>query len=181
MTGTTQTKTRSYEYSVSGLDIAAAANMSGLDYMRALAGGEVGQPPSIAQTIGMSKPFDLDYGKVSMEATPGDHLLNPLGTVHGGFAATILDSVMGVAVHTTLEPGFGYATAELKVHLVRAIMPTTGKLRADGSVIHAGRQMATSEGRLYGVEDGKLYAHSTCTCMIFPMRPPQGAKEGAAA
>lgn len=175
--GTPALKTRRYEYSTAGPDLGAVMRLSGLEYMRALAAGELGARPSISDTIGMSNPMDLDYGKVTMEADPGDHLLNPVGTVHGGFACTVLDSVMGIAVHTTLEPGFTFGTAELKVHLTRPILRTTGRLRAEGSIIHVGRQMATSEGRLFGVEDGKLYAHGTCTCFISAIPPRQKASQ----
>jgi uncharacterized protein (TIGR00369 family) len=124
----------------------------------------------MADTIGMSPPFDLEYGKCAVEAEPGDYLMNPMGVTHGGFAATLLDSAMGIAVHTTLPVGTGYTTAELKINYTRAIMPTTGRLRADGSVIHAGRQMATAEARLVGVADGKLYAHGSTTCFVFPLQ-----------
>ena len=94
-----------------------------------------------------------------------------MGAVHGGFAATLLDSVMGISVHTTLDAGHGYTTAELKINYTRAILPTTGRLRAEGKVIHRGRQIATAEGKLVGIDDGKLYAHGTTTCMVFPLRP----------
>ncbi len=169
MTGTGDTlakKPRSYEYSTAGPDLEAVMRLSGLEYLRAMTAGELGEEPSIFATIGKSKLTDLEYGKVAVETEPGDHLLNPVGTVHGGYACTILDSVMGCAIHTTLEPGFTYGTAELKVHLTRPILPTTGPLRAEGAIIHVGRRMATSEGRLMGAADGKLYAHGTCTCLI---------------
>lgn len=169
MSGPAERKTRSYEYSNAGPDLAAVMRMSGLEYLRAMTAGELGAEPSIFATIGSSRLTELEYGKVAVETEPGDHLLNPVGTVHGGYACTILDSVMGCAVHSTLQPGFTYGTAELKVHLTRPIRPGSGQLRAEGSVIHVGRQMATSEGRLFGVEDGKLYAHGTCTCIIQPI------------
>jgi len=167
-------KTRSYDYTVSSLDVGSALALNGLDYMRALVSGEFGAEPSINQTIGMSVPFDLDRGKASIEATPGDFLLNPMGVVHGGFAATLLDSAMGLAVHTALDAGTGYTTAELKINYTRAILPTTGRLRAQGKLIHAGRQMATAEARLTGVDDGKLYAHGSTTCFLFPLDRHKG-------
>lgn len=160
---------RTYEYAPSSFDRKSALTMSGLDYMRALASGQMGAPPSINSTIGMSSPFDLVHGQATIEADPSDFLLNPIGTVHGGFAATLLDSVMALAVHTTLPAGIGYTTAELKINYTRMILPTTGRLRAQGSIIHQGRQMATAEGRLIGVGDGKLYAHGTTTCFLYSL------------
>jgi uncharacterized protein (TIGR00369 family) len=163
-------KTRSYEYATTTLDPAAALTMTGLEYMQALASGRIGAKPSMADTIGMSPPFDLEFGKCAVEAEPGDYLMNPMGVTHGGFAAALLDSAMGIAVHTALPVATGYTTAELKINYTRAIMPTTGRLRADGSVIHVGRQMATAEARLVGVADGKLYGHGSTTCFVFPLQ-----------
>lgn len=162
-------KTRTYEYAAQTADFAAAARLSGLDYMRELAAGRIGAPPSIGATLGMSLPSRLEYGEVVFEAEAADFLLNPMGNVHGGFAATILDSALGVAVHTTLEPGTVFTTAELKVNFTRPIAPDSGRLRAEGKIVHRGRRMATSEARLTGVEDGKLYAHGSATCFIFPL------------
>jgi uncharacterized protein (TIGR00369 family) len=162
-------KTRSYQYSPAEFDAAAAMTMTGLDYMRGLASGRIGARPPIIDTMGMSVPMDLERGKAAIEAEPADFLLNPLGFVHGGFAATMLDSVMGIAVHTALAAATGYTTAELKIHFTRAIAPATGRLRAEGTVIHLGRQMATADGRLVGLADGKLYAHGSTTCFLFPL------------
>lgn len=163
-------KSRTYHYAEVSFDPDSAMKHSGLDYMRALVAGEIGAPPSIGDTIGMSLPTDMEYGKVVFDAVPGDHLLNPMGFVHGGFAATLLDSAMGVAVHTTLDAGMGFTTIELKINYTRAILPTSGRLRAEGNLIHRGRRIATSEGRLVGIEDGKLYAHGTSSCLIFPLK-----------
>ena len=123
-------RTRSYDYVVGGLNLRAAMTMTGLDYMRALVAGEFGDRPSITDTIGMSIPHSLGFGTCSIDAEPGDWLLNPTGAVHGGFAATILDSVMGLAAHTAQPAGVGYTTAELKIHYTRAILPGRGLLRA---------------------------------------------------
>ncbi|MAY88734.1 MAG: hypothetical protein CML02_18690 [Pseudooceanicola sp.] len=167
-TGTT-TRTRSYDYAVAGLNLAAARDLSGLDYLLALTRGEFGNRPSMGDTMNMSIPFDLSHGHALIEGTPADYLLNPMGAVHGGWAATLLDSATGVAVHSALPAGVGYTTADLKVNYTRAIRPDTGTLRAEGRVIHVGRQMATAEARLTGVADGKLYAHATATCFLFPI------------
>ena len=165
-----ETKTRTYNYTVGAFDTALAMTASGLEYMRALASGELGPRPAIMETMGTSTPFNLDYGQVSVEAQPADFLMNPLGVVHGGFAATLLDTVLGIAVHTALPPATGYTTAELKVNYTRAILPTTERLRADGKLIYLGRKMATSEARLVGVETGKLYAHGSTTCFLFSLQ-----------
>ena len=162
-------RTRTYEYRMADFDAPAAMTMSGLEYMRALAGGALGVKPSMADTLGMGLPKDLEHGAATIEAEAGDFLMNPIGVVHGGFAATLLDSVMGIAVHTTLPPATGYTTAELKVNFTRAVLPTSGTLRARGRVIHAGRQMVTADATLVGVDDGKLYAHGSTTCFVFQL------------
>lgn len=167
-------KTRTYEYAGQTADFAAAAKLSGLEYMRELAAGRIGAPPSIGATMNMSLPSHLDYGKVVFEAEPADFLLNPMGNVHGGFAATILDSALGVAVHTTLEAGMIFTTAELKVNFTRPITPKSGRLRAEGAVLHRGQRMATCEARLIGIADEKLYAHGSATCFIFPLPTTEG-------
>lgn len=163
--------TRSYAYAPPAFDSAAAMTMSGLDYMIALAAGRIGALPSISSTIGMSPPVDLSHGRAAVEAEAADFLLNPMGVVHGGFAATMLDTAMGIAVHTALQAATGYTTVELKINYTRAILPANGLLRAEGWVVHQGRQMATAEGRLTGVADGRLYAHGSTTCFIFPLKP----------
>jgi uncharacterized protein (TIGR00369 family) len=118
----------------------------------------------IAELVG----FDLveaGEGRASFELDPAERHYNPLGTVHGGIAATLLDSAMGVAVHTTLNAGETYTTLELKVNFVRAITEATGRVVATGSVIHRGGRVATAEARLTD-EDGRLLAHGTSTCLI---------------
>ena len=164
--------TRSYDYARPAFDPAAAMRLSGLDYMKALVAGQVGAEPSILPTMGMLPPDALSPGKVGFDCEPGEHLLNPMGTVHGGFAATVLDTALGLAVHTTLEPGWGYTTAELKINYTRAIRPDTGPLRAEGQVIHRGTRMATAEARLISQDSGKLFAHGTTTCFLFPLHQP---------
>jgi uncharacterized protein (TIGR00369 family) len=109
-------------------------------------------------------------GTAVFEGETGEHLYNPMGTVHGGYAATLLDSAMGCAVHSTLPAGKAYTTLELKLNIVRALTEAVPLVRAEGKLIHAGRQVATAEGRLFGPDD-KLYAHATTTCLIFD-RPP---------
>jgi uncharacterized protein (TIGR00369 family) len=137
--------------------------MTGLQAMQAIADG-TGDPPGIATTLGFELA-EVGEGRAVFEMETGPHLLNPLGTVHGGIAATLLDSAMGCAVHTTLTQGETYTTLELKVNYVRAIAPDAGRVRATGTIIHRGRRVATSEGRLED-SNGRLLAHATCTCLV---------------
>jgi uncharacterized protein (TIGR00369 family) len=142
-----------------------AAGMSGREYLTAIMEGKLPAPP-IAKLMGF-RLAQVGEGFAVFECTPGEQHYNPIGVVHGGLACTLLDSAMGCAVHSTLPAGTGYTTLEVKVNLVRPITTTTGLLRAEGRVVHAGKRMATSEGRLLD-SAGKLYAHSTTTCMVFP-------------
>ena len=142
------------------------AGMSGLEMMQAMLRGEVLYPP-IAQTLDFTL-MEVDEGRAVFQGTPGPAHLNPMGTIHGGWYATLLDSALGCAVHTMMPAGRGYTTAELGVNLVRAIGAKAPRVRAEGKVIHCGRQLATAEARLYG-PDGTLYAHATTTCLVFDM------------
>ena len=139
--------------------------MTGLELIEAIAARRIPQAP-MAELL----DFDLhevEEGRVVFEGHPSERMNNPMGTVHGGFALTMLDSAMGAAVHTTLPAGAHYGTLEVKVNLVRPITGATGPLYAEGTVIHGGRTTATAEGKLTGAGDGKLYAHGTTTCMLF--------------
>lgn len=170
-------KTRSYRYTPAPFDAARAASMSGLDYLRGLMGGAFGAPPPIGDTMGFAPTALIEEGRVVFEGAPEDFVLNPIGMVHGGWAATLLDSAMGCAVHSALPAGLAFSTAELKINYTRAIRPGQGLLKCEGKVIHLGRQMATAEGRLAGAEDGRLYAHGSTTCFLFPLaqKPGTGA------
>ena len=137
---------------------------SGLEFLRDIASGDLPLPP-IGKTLNFFL-LEAEEGRVVFQGTPTLDFYNPIGSVHGGWAATLLDSCMGCAVQTSLKQGFGYTTVELKLNLVRPLTEKTGPVRAEGKVIHVGKQIATSEGRLVG-PDGKLYAHGTTTCMIF--------------
>ena len=107
-------------------------------------------------------------GEAVFQGRPGPRFLNPLGSLHGGWYATLLDSAIGCAVHTTLQPGRAYTTLEFKLNLVRAIGPEVPLVRAEGRTIHVGRQIATAGGQLVG-PDGKLYAHASTTCLCFDL------------
>ena len=148
-------------------DPAAIANagrsMAGIDFLRAIRDGRL-PPPPIAQLMGF-RLTEVEPGHAVFEITPGEQHYNPIGVVHGGVAMTLLDSAMGVCVHTRLPAGTSYTTLEAKTNLVRAITDKTGKLRAIGKVVHIGSRVATAEGRLEDAT-GKLYAHATTTCMV---------------
>lgn len=142
------------------------AGLSGLAMMQAMLRGEIAHA-AIADTLDFLL-VSVAPGVAVFQGTPGPKHLNPLGTVHGGWFATLLDSALGCAVHTRLPPGRGYTTAELGVNLVKALTPKVQRVRAEGKVIHFGRQLATAEARLVGA-DGTLYAHATTTCLVFDM------------
>ena len=143
------------------------AGLSGLQIMQAMLRGDIPYA-AIAKTLDFTI-IEVSEGRAVFQGTPGPAHLNPMGTVHGGWYATLLDSALGCAVHTMMPVGRGYTTAELGVNLVRAIGPKVTRVRAEGKVIHCGRQLATAEGRIVG-PDGTLYAHATTTCLVFDMK-----------
>jgi uncharacterized protein (TIGR00369 family) len=138
--------------------------LSGIDFLRAMIAGDLPAPP-IAELMGFTL-VEVDEGFARFRGVPGVQHLNPIGSVHGGFAATLLDSALGCAVHTTLPAGVGYSTLELSVNLVRGITPATGAVVAEGRIVHAGRRTATAEARLHAEDGGALLAHATTTCLI---------------
>jgi uncharacterized protein (TIGR00369 family) len=138
--------------------------MSGLEFVQGLADGTL-PLNTIAQTLGYDI-VEAANGRVVVAAVPTAAHLNPAGTVHGGFAATLLDSCMGLAVLSTLEQGFSQTTLEFKISLMRPITPETGPVRAEGMVLSRGRRIGTAEGRLTD-RDGRLLVHGTTTCLIF--------------
>jgi uncharacterized protein (TIGR00369 family) len=143
---------------------ARGAELTGLDYMRALIAGEI-PPPPIAVTMNFT-PVEVEDGHAVFEGHPREEHYNPIGVVHGGYASTLLDSALGCAVHTTLPLGSAYTTLSLEVKMVRPITRDTGAVRAVADVIHRGRRQQTAEAKLYAVDSGKLLAHGTSTCMI---------------
>jgi len=147
--------------------LAFAAEHTGLEYMQAMVEGRVPAPP-IAYLMNM-RAMAVSDGRAVFTGTPGEQHFNPMGTVHGGFAATLLDSALGCAVHTTLPQGMIYGTAQLNVNLTQPIMPDVGVLVCEANVIHRGRRMVTAEATLTGQADGKLYAHATTTCFVSAM------------
>ncbi|MBU6503177.1 MAG: PaaI family thioesterase [Burkholderiales bacterium] len=145
---------------------AMVAGKTGLDLMQAMLTGELPYA-HIAETLDFTL-VQVGPGKAVFQGTPQLKHYNPLGTVHGGWYATLLDSAVGCAIHTMMPAGRGYTTAELSLNIVRAASVKSGPLRAIGTVIHCGRQLATAEGRIVG-PDGKLYAHATTTCLVFEL------------
>jgi uncharacterized protein (TIGR00369 family) len=139
--------------------------MSGLDFVRGLVDGTL-PLNTFARTLGYDV-VEAESGWVAITLDPTDAHLNPSGTVHGGLTATLLDSCMGLAVHSMLEKGFGSTTLEFKISLVRAITVETGQIRAEGSVLSCGRRIGMAEGRVTDSQ-GRLLAHGTTTCLIFP-------------
>lgn len=146
------------------------AGKTGLEMMQAMLRGELPYPP-IAKTLAFQL-LEASEGRAVFQGSPGPAHLNPMGGIHGGWYATILDSALGCAVHTMMPVGRGYTTAELGVNLVKAINPAKApRVRAIGTVIHCGRQLATAEARIVG-PDGTLYAHATTTCLVFELKAP---------
>jgi uncharacterized protein (TIGR00369 family) len=139
----------------------------GLSFVRGLIDGTFPAPP-ITQTLGFTL-IEAEHGRAAFSGTPQMRHYNPIGTVHGGFAMTLLDSALGCAVHSTLSKGETYTTLEVKVNLVRPLTKDTGPVRAEGRIIHRGRTLGTAEGDIKDAS-GKLYAHASTTCMIFPAK-----------
>ncbi|WP_088709264.1 PaaI family thioesterase [Noviherbaspirillum denitrificans] len=139
---------------------------SGLEFLHGIMRGEL-PPPPIAVLLDFLI-VKVEPGLVVFQGTPGPQHYNPIGSVHGGYASTLLDSCVGCAVHSMLPAGKGYTTLELKINFVRALTDKTGPIRAEGKVIHVGGQVATAEGRIVDAQ-GKLYAHATTTCLLFPI------------
>lgn len=142
------------------------ASLSGLQVFEAIFAGELPAPP-IGETMDFI-PVHMEKGLAVFQGKPMLRHYNPLGTVHGGWYCTLLDSAVGCAVHTTLPAGKGYTTLEIKVNMLRPLTDAVPLVRAEGKVIHTGRQVATAEGRIVG-PDGKVYAHATTTCLIFEL------------
>ena len=142
------------------------ASLSGLQVFEAIFAGDLPAPP-IGETMDFI-PVHMEKGLAVFQGKPMLRHYNPLGTVHGGWYCTLLDSAVGCAVHTTLPAGKGYTTLEIKVNMLRPLTDAVPLVRAEGKVIHTGRQVATAEGRIVG-PDGKVYAHATTTCLIFEL------------
>jgi uncharacterized protein (TIGR00369 family) len=147
------------------------AHLTGLELMQAMLRGELPYA-AIAKTLDFTI-VEVSEGGAVFQGSTGPAHLNPMGGIHGGWYATLLDSALGCAIHTLMPVGRGYTTAELSIKLVKAINPAkTPRVRALGKVLHCGRQLATAEARIVG-PDGTLYAHATTTCLVFDLKLPR--------
>jgi len=156
-------RTRTYSWHDPEKLAAATRELAGLDLLQKIAAGELPQP-GVGVTLGF-KLVEVEEGRAVFEGGWNDFMINPAGTLHGGWYGVILDSCMGCAVHSTLPQGTAYTTLEYKVNITRGITAETGPVRAEGKVIHRGRRSATAEGRLTDA-GGKVYAHASTTCII---------------
>lgn len=157
--------------SMSAAGVAAAQDVlgkTGMQLFEAMLAGKLPCPP-ISDTLDFML-VEVEPGRAVFQGRPSLKHYNPLGTVHGGWFATLLDSAVGCAVHSSLPEGKSYTTLELKLNLVRALTEQVPLVRAEGKVVHGGKQVATAEGRLYDAS-GKLYAHASTTCLIFDFPP----------
>lgn len=156
-------RTRTVEWQDPLIGAQAARTMSGIEYLRAMANGELPPPPFAALVGGNIET--VEEGRVVFTLVPAEYHYNPIGTVHGGLLCTLCDSAMGCAVHSLLPAGSGYTSLEVKTNFVRPVTIKTGLLRCEGKVIHFGGKIATAEATVRD-EAGKLYAHATTTCLI---------------
>ena len=142
---------------------------TGIELLRMIMRGEI-PVPSMAETLDF-RLILVEEGRAIFEGHPAEYLYNPLGSVHAGYAATMLDSTMGCAVLSLLPAGRVFTTLEFKINMVRPVLANTGPVLAEGKSVHSGSRVATAESKLYGRDDKKLYAHATATCMVVPMIP----------
>src|ERR671917_418301 len=159
-----ETRTRTVTWEDPRALAEAGRALSGLEYLRKIVAGELPRPPiSALMNFGL---VELSEGRAVFDVEPAEYHYNPIGVVHGGLAATLLDSAMGCAVHSTLPAGAGYTTLEIKVNYVRAMTAGTGRVLCEAKIAHVGARTATAEGRVVDGA-GRLYAHGTTTCIIF--------------
>lgn len=151
---------------VGPLDPELISTRNGLSVLRGIIAGELPGPP-MAHTLNFHLA-EADEGRALFHGTPLNAFLNPLGAVHGGWAASVLDSALGCAVHSTLQAGESFTTVEFKVNLLRAITAETGPVSCEGTVVHRGRRVAVSQATMKDAA-GRLLAHGSETCMIFPL------------
>ena len=142
----------------------AAAGRTGLELLREMFEGRLPKPP-IAELMDFTG-VEVSEGRAVFVGTPAEFVYNPIGSVHGGYAMTLLDSAMGCAIHSTLAAGESYTTLEVKTNFIRPITADTGRVRCEGTVVHRGSRIATAEGKLVAEESGKLLAHGSTTCLV---------------
>jgi uncharacterized protein (TIGR00369 family) len=161
---TTAPRTRTYSWEDPAALAAAGASLSGLEFLNRVVAGTL-PPPPIASLLGFGIT-EVERGRVVFSAEPAEWMFNPIGSVHGGIAATLLDSCMGCAVQSMLEAGSGYTTTDLHVRYLRGMAADTGRVLATGTVVHSGRRQATAEGQVVSAATGKLIATGTCACIL---------------
>lgn len=160
------TRERSFTWSDPELTAGAATRMAGLDLIRGMRDGAIPAPP-IASLVGLSIA-EVEEGRIVMRLIPAEYHYNPVGSMHGGILATLLDSVMGCAVHSTLPKGRGYTSLEIKVNYIRAVTSESGELSAEGNIVHGGRRSAVAEGKVVDAS-GRLCATASTTCLVFDL------------
>ncbi|AJE80891.1 phenylacetic acid degradation-like protein [Streptomyces albus] len=159
-------RSRTYEWEDPSITAAVVGRVSGLEFLREIQAGRLPGPP-VSATLDFTLA-EVDEGRVTFTIMPGEEHYNPLGSVHGGVYATLLDSAAGCAVHSTLPPGMGYTSLDLTVKFLKRITADTGLVRAVGTVVSRGRQTALAEARLLDTDD-RLLAHATSSCLLFPL------------
>jgi uncharacterized protein (TIGR00369 family) len=158
------TRTRTFSWSDPALTAAQLARRSGLDLLRAMVSGQLPAPP-VMDLLGVER-LEADEGHVAVIMTPQEFHYNPLGMVHGGILATLLDTAAGCAVHSTLPAGVGYTSLDLTTKFLRPVTVSSGVLRCEGRVLSRGRTTALAEARLTDGK-GRLVAHATSSCLLF--------------
>jgi uncharacterized protein (TIGR00369 family) len=158
-------RSRTFTWQDPALSVAALAGKTGLEFLRLMIAGEIPQPP-ITQALGFALTA-AEAGFARFESAPAEYQYNPMGTVHGGMACTMLDSALGCSVMSTLDADTAYTTAQIAVHLTRPVTTSTRLMIAEAKIVHRGGRIATAEGRLLD-ERGRVLAHGTTTCAIFP-------------
>lgn len=157
---------RRKQHSVGVAGLEPLKECSGIEFLQRILTGELPRA-HISETLDFNL-VEVEHGRAVFQGTPGRQHYNPMGSVHGGYFCTLLDSAVGCAVMTTLPKGMGYTTLELKVNLIRALTDKTGPVRAEGKIIQVGGRVGVAEGRILDAE-GKIYAHATTTCLVFPL------------
>ncbi|MCT4356297.1 PaaI family thioesterase [Streptomyces sp. Je 1-79] len=157
---------RTYEWEDPSITAAAVGRASGLDFLREIQAGRLPRAP-VSATLDFTLD-EVDEGRAVFSIMPGEEHYNPIGSVHGGVYATLLDSAAGCAVQSTLPPGMGYTSLDLTVKFLKRVTADTGRVRAIGTVVSRGRQTALAEARLVDAEE-RLLAHATSSCMLFPV------------
>jgi uncharacterized protein (TIGR00369 family) len=169
MTDTQQAvRTRTYTWEDPSISAAAIGGRSGLEILQAIGAGELPLPP-VMQTLGMT-PVEVEFGRIVFALQPAEFHLNPLGTMHGGMLATLLDSAAACAVQSTLPPGVGYTSLDLTTKFLRPVTMRTGMLRCEGTVLSQGQRTALAQAQVFD-DAGRLVAHATSSCLIFPIGP----------